>query len=300
MSDDSTYRNAPIGFGTVTGDVTGASGGAYGSASGGTDSAFMYDSALGDTFHAGPSSAELQYGGGKTNDAAGFRYLYCSVYNGHDGSIDTAYLYGSSGIDFFIGFEDYSLMESAGVYRNVALNFGTAIGDVTGTVGGAYGAAGGGTDYAYIYDSTGADTYYAGPTKAKMAYASTKTTAVSGVDEAWGVVLYGGVDAAYLYGSANNDQFLGFPTYGKISGTGYLAVAEGFDTVEADVTGTTGAAYGSASGGTDTAFLYDSALNDLYYAEDDEATMDYNYDDILRRLRGNPRPRLRPRLGRLH
>ena len=44
------------------------------------------------------------------------------------------------------------------------------------------------------------------------------------------------------------------------------------------VTGTTGAAYGSASGGTDTAFLYDSALNDLYYAEDDEATMDYNYD----------------------
>ena len=273
------------GFDAVTGDMTGDSGGSYGAAGGGSDLAYLYDGAGGDTFYVGPTTAKMSYSGGATSTISGSGAAFGLVVNG-DGSADTAYLYGSGDNDVLWSWEGYSVLASGAQY-NYAIGFGDVSADVTGATGGAYGATLGGSDAAYLFDSAGNDTFRAGPSMAKMVYQSTKTGKASGFDYVTAVGAYGGTDAAYLYGSSGGDAYYGYANTHTLFGTGYSNQVQGFDATEADVTMNApvlGDDFGAASGGADYAWLFDSVYDDMYHAENNEACFDYNMDSTIEQL----------------
>ena len=113
-------------------------------------------------------------------------------------------------------------------------------------------ATAGGTDIAYLYDSSGTDTFTGGPTSAQITNAnSTFLNRVQGFDNVYGYSTLGGNDVALLSGSNANDSFEARPTYAILSaGTiPYYLQANDFHRVTASATGS----------GVDRAFLYDSA-----------------------------------------
>ena len=92
-------------------------------------------------------------------------------------------------------------MSGTGYYSDV-VGFDTTVVDVAGG-GSAYGGASGGTDTANLYDAVGSDTFYAGPTKARMAYSAGKTIDAAGFGTVNGRATSadsGSTDKAYLYG----------------------------------------------------------------------------------------------------
>lgn len=112
--------------------------------------------------------------------------------------------------------------------------------------------AGGGNDYALLYDTPGNDYFNSQPLLASMSGATIDFVA-SGFENVFGFASTGS-DVATLYDSTGNDYLYGLPGYTVMVGAGYLNEAIGFD-----------AAISWSSSGTDTAVLYDSAGDDYFY-----------------------------------
>ena len=99
--------NVAAGFKTVTGSAT----------AGGSDTAYLYDTAGNDVFVSTAAYSYLQ-GGGLTNVAAGFRTVLASA---TAGGTDVAYLYDTAGNDVFYGQQAGGVLYTSsgvrGVYR---------------------------------------------------------------------------------------------------------------------------------------------------------------------------------------
>ena len=187
------------------------------------------------------------------------------IFHGNGGD-DTAYLYGSSGNDTLAGYATSTSVElsTGGSYAvdDDFLHVNT------------YGE--GGTDTAYLYDIDGSDdTFTADSGQATFDYATGVSAAAIGFRYAYAYASGDAGDEAVLCGSSGNDNFYGHDTYGVIADaaqSAYYNYAQGFTDVEADVTGTSG----GASGGTDTAYLYDiDGSDDTLTADPGQATLDY-------------------------
>ncbi|WP_197452170.1 S8 family peptidase [Rosistilla carotiformis] len=110
---------------------------------------------------------------------------------------------------------------------------------------------GGGSDRAYLYDSSGNDTLSASPGDTKLSGVGFEHT-VTGIRSIYVHATAGGNDTAYLYDSTGDDRLAIRPEFTSLRGDDFLSLVYGFDRVNA---------YGTA-GGNDTADLYDSAGDD--------------------------------------
>ena len=163
----------------------------------------------------------MSYSGGATSTVERHRRAFGLGDQRRRHAVTRPTIYGSASNDVFWSWEGYSVLENGAQY-NYAIGFGDVSADVTGATGGAYGAVLGGSDAAYLFDSSGADTFRAGPDMAKMFYESTKTGEASGFDYVTAVGVYGGTDAAYLYGSSGGDAYYGYADHQTLFGTGLL------------------------------------------------------------------------------
>ncbi len=225
-----------------------------GDAGGVGDRAYLYDSAGNDLFSGRPTYGVLS-GTGFYNHAENFDKVYAYSTAGDAGGVgDRANLYDSTGNDTFNGQPTYGSLMGTGFY-NYAENFDKIFAYATA------GDAGGVGDRAYMYDSTGNDTFTGRPTFSVLAgtgfynYAGSfdKVYAYANAGDAGGVR-----DRAYLFDSVGNDTFTGRPTYSTLAGTGYYNYAGSFDKVYGYATA------GDAGGVGDRANLYDSAGNDTF------------------------------------
>ena len=183
------------------------------------------------------------------------------IFHGNGGD-DTAYLYGSSGNDTLTGYATSTSVElSTGGSYTVDDDFLHV---------NTYGE--GGTDTACLYDSTGDDAFVAGPALARMSYASGTTRQATDFDEVYANASNGGADTATLYGSAGDDAFAAYEQYGFMMGTGYYNVANGFGEVAGNAA-VNSATFGAATGGTDSACLYDSEGEDVFEGDSQQASM---------------------------
>ena len=276
-SNPNAYLNEAIGFPVVNIDATT-----------GLDFAYHYDSAGNETYNATATASNLVsanyqlnstdfdasfavfYGGG--NDTANFTGNPTTDNYVFGDASDTANFFDTAGDDTFYGVTNfsYSVMANAS-YFNEVVNVGT----VNAT------ASQGGNDIAYIYDTSGNDTYNAGATNNSIVGAVSNTA--TGFDMAFGVLIYGGVDTAnisanpatinYVFGvggndtanffdSTGDDTFYGQLDYSIMVGANYFSEATGMATVVAN-----------ASSGTDAALLYDSPGNDSLTASGSSATV---------------------------
>jgi hypothetical protein len=242
-------------FGSVTADV---------SIGGGADTAALHDSLGDDTLAADETQATIDhYATGAPNPnltAIGFPNVRAyAIFGGND----LATLMGSAGDDRFTGRETYGRMKgNGGAFINFAKGFDVLTADVSGTTG---------TDVAILYDASTDDKLVAGETEATFDYAatgvSTPDLVAKGFDQTYSYATNGGDDTALLIGSAGNDRFTAKQTYGNMKGpTGtFFNYATGFDQL-----------IGNASGGTDKAFLYDAATDDLLTADPTQAMLNYD------------------------
>jgi spore coat protein CotH len=232
---------------------------------GAIDNAYMYDSPGNDILVASETQATLDYDStvtpGVDITAVGFDRV--DTYGQYGGN-DTATLTGSTGIDTFTGLESYSYVNgNGGAFYNYVKGFDHVTANV---------AVGGGADTATLYDSPGDDTLNAGQTHNVLDYHATGTpdpnVTATGFPRVSVYALFGGNDTATLTGSSGNDRFTGRETYGNMKGntSSFINFAKGFDTLKADVSGTTG---------TDIAILYDAATDDKLVASETEAYFDY-------------------------
>ena len=109
---------------------------------------------------------------------------------------------------------------------------------------------GGGTDRAYLYDSTGNDTFFGTQTWGSLSGPGFYNYA-NGFARVEGWANKGGTDRAYLYDSAGDDLFFGRADYGRLSGTGFYNYVNGFGAV--DIYGTAG---GTNTKNTDGSLTY--------------------------------------------
>ena len=118
-------------------------------------------------------------------------------------------------------------------------------------------ATSGGTDNAYLYDSTGNDTYRADGAQGRMFYESGLFARARYFDNYFTYSTAGGHDIAILNGTAGRETFYGSPTVSRLYGPGYYHRVVQYDEVEA-----------YSNGGADTANLSDSTGNDYLEAAD--------------------------------
>ena len=97
---------------------------------GGADVAKLYDDVGADTLYAGPLAARLVYASGKVTKSTGFGQVFARALTADSGSLDKAYLYGSSGVDNYNGYPTSSNMSGTGYYTYAAL-FDQVVADVT-------------------------------------------------------------------------------------------------------------------------------------------------------------------------
>lgn len=130
---------------------------------------------------------------------------------------------------------------------------GYPLGDFTGVIeinGGA-----GGTDKAYVYDSTGSDTFIAEPGEGAVMQAGTGYRVVSNVIWTEARSENGGTDTATWTGSDAADTFILWNTGGQLVSDGYtFRAVTGYSSIEAT----------AVSGGYDQATFYDTSGNDSY------------------------------------
>jgi ELWxxDGT repeat protein len=113
----------------------------------------------------------------------------------------------------------------------------------------------GGADVAYLYDSSGDDTFQGGPVTTTLS-GTTFTNSTTDVATVHAISTAGGNDTAELSDSAGNDAFRTYPSVASMEGTGFNRRVKGFDRVTAS----------AGAGGTDTAYLYDSSGDDTFVA----------------------------------
>ncbi len=203
------YLNFAIGFANVTVDVE--------SAPGGTDRAFLYDTAGPDTFVGNAHVATMDWGSdgnGEVFDIVASGFTRVNGYSsGH--MDDMASLVGSELPDRFYAYDGHSYMrETGGAYLNYAIGFANASAQ----------AGGGNDNRAYLYDSVGDDMFEANPESASMDYS------YDGAQFAADVVAYAfqrvyadfsaGDDIIELSNSLGADVFYGRDNYGYLKGAG--------------------------------------------------------------------------------
>jgi hypothetical protein len=173
------------------------------------------------------------------------------------GGADQATLEGSSGSNRLYSYAGYTLLtDSTKTFYHRVENFGTVAADAT---------AGSG-NYAFLYDSPGADVLTAGENQVALdrAAGSSDTTA----DGFARVYVYstGGGDTAELSGSsASANRFYSYPAYSILtdSQSSRYYYAAGFDLVTATAAGT----------GPHYAYFYDSDGDDVFSATPAQAVM---------------------------
>jgi len=222
--------------------------------------AYVYDSEWNDTFVGEPYQATMDWGGEGGVDVTVVWFSRVDAYATSGGS-DEAFLTGTAGADTFRGLSGYSyIADSTG--KTFALVSGFDYVEATGEA----------DDKAYFWDTASNDTFYGGAAESRMELANGVTNKAKGFGyaEARASTAAAGVgDQAFLTGTAGADRFYGFSGYSQMldSAGKTFAIVSGFDYVEA-----TGEA-------DDKAYLYDSALNDLFTASGDDASWDWDYLD---------------------
>jgi hypothetical protein len=212
---------------------------AYLHAAAGTDN-YDYDHATG--------TGRMTLAGGVKNEAVGFDTVHA-----YGTAEDSATLDGSAGSDLLYAAASQSWMRSA-QQVNVVTGFGTVQAD-------AAAGGGAGSDRATFIGSTADDTFNAAAATntASMTFCTTATSTALGFDTVHALAGAGTGDQALLSGSAQSDAFHGWSNNSRLSGLGYSYTAFGFDIVEANAA--------AVAGGTDTAFLHDSAGADEFFGE---------------------------------
>jgi glutamine cyclotransferase len=214
----------------------------------GSDYAFLYDSSGDDRLTASEDKVEMDRAPGWTDTAvSGFARVYAYASEG----FDTAGLAGSPPYaNRFYGYPDYSILtDSTGSFYYYASGF-----DAVTAV-----AAAGGVQYAYLYDSAGADRLEASPSETAMHRAAPwSDTTAKGFSRVYAYSIRGGDDSAVLAGSAaGGNRFYGYANYGTLSDSAgsFYHFASGFAELAA-----------SAAGSGNTAYLYGSSGNDVLTA----------------------------------
>ena len=178
---------------------------------------------------------------------SGFARVYAYASEG----FDTAGLAGSPPYaNRFYGYPDYSILtDSTGSFYYYASGF-----DAVTAV-----AAAGGVQYAYLYDSAGADRLEASPSETAMHRAAPwSDTTAKGFSRVYAYSIRGGDDSAVLAGSAaGGNRFYGYANYGTLSDSAgsFYHYASGFAELAA-----------SAAGSGNAAYLYGSSGNDVLTA----------------------------------
>jgi hypothetical protein len=245
-----TFSYRVDGFDSVTADIP----------AGGRNYAFLYDSPENDVLEAAADRADLdREDGSATRTAIGFERVY--VY-ATQGGTDTATMTGSVRTqNRFYGYADYSILtESRRSFYFYCRGFDTVTGNSSGT----------GTTYAYLYDSTGSDTFTASPTSATMEREGFWPDATAtGFQRVYAYSTHGGGDTAELTGNEDGGNYYrGYPMYSTLtdSARSFYHYARGFRSVMA---------IGSETGRlTDRAYLYDSIGNDTLFGRDTQCYLE--------------------------
>jgi len=173
---------------------------AYGT-TGGTDMAKLYDSMGNDTFDGYPEMARL-YGDGFYNRVKSFREVHAYSENGDD----EAHLYDSSGNDTFQAKPEFDYARMYDTLPGSGPGFFNRVKSFENVY--AY-SQNGGEDWAYLYDSAGADELTADPNEAFLTVAAGYTNTITAQSfrhvHAYAEVGSGGTDTACLYDSAGDD-----------------------------------------------------------------------------------------------
>ena len=222
-------------------------------ATGGSDVAQLKDSGGTDTFVATPAygvmyASASAAGPAYCNRATGFNLVEATSQNGGG---DTARLYDSAGDDDFAAYPTYALLANhpgnptSYSIRASGFRFAHAF------------ASGGGTDRAWLYDSSGDDTFAAYPAYAYLSNSVPGQAFYNRASYFDQVVATssGGTDIARFFDSAGEDVFTfrAAASDASMSGGGYLNQALNFRYV-----------YANATTGGDEANLFDSAGDDTF------------------------------------
>ena len=175
---------------------------------------------------------------------------------------DQAFLFDSAGADEFGAGPGWAYLSGTGFY-NFASQFDLVFGYSLSS------QPAGVRDQAYLFDSTGADTYSAGPGWAYMTGPGYYNYADQ-FDVVLGYALSanepGLSDTAYLMDSAGADTFSAGPGWAYLTGPGFWNYAAQFDTVLAYATAS------EPAGVSDTAFLIGSAGADQFVSHPESAS----------------------------
>ena len=254
-----SYLISPASTSLVTGfDQVVSSGG------GGADTAQMFDSPQDDRLTASPESVRLEaVSGAYLHQAEGFSAVYVTA---DGGGQDTANLEDSPGDDLFYAEPRWGYMAyGTGQFLLISASADGTKGfsRISAT------AAAGGEDIVYLLDAAAAganDTLVATQGSAQMSdgaggsYANSAT----GFDQLY-AYSRSGSDTATLTGSSGDDTLTILPAIAvMVYGGGGQSVAIGFHAAE----GTGG------PGGLDSAYLYDSAGDDVYHLSRDQQTVE--------------------------
>ena len=215
---------------------------------GGFDTAVLNDSAGNDNF-VGMSDYAAIYGDGFYNRVRSFRSVVAEA----TGGVDVGKLFDSPGNDNYVATPTYNEI-SGERFKIVARDFDGMH---------AYATAGG-VDVAKFYDSVADDDYVATPTYAAL-FGDGFYNRAKFFEGVHAYATAGGRDVARFYDSPADDDFIASPTYAALYNAtyrqaytqGFYNRAKFFEAAHAFAT----------AGGDDVARLYDSAEDDVFYAD---------------------------------
>jgi cyclophilin family peptidyl-prolyl cis-trans isomerase len=234
-------------------------------AAGTTDQAYLVDNTNNSQLYGKPTSTLLSTSGTTNFLANNFGNVQTTETG--TASSESAYMYDSTGADRFYGTPPgfggsavpVSVVAGTG-YSSVAISFGQSYGI----------SAGGGKDYAYLYDAAGNGTFYGATAQDTMQGTGYYYTAV-GFRYVFGLGAGGG-DTAYFTDTVGGNFFEGHQPYSVLYNQTNLYVdASGFTSVSAT---------GNGNKKNDTAFLLDAPTNDYILALNDSAQLGYNVSGI--------------------
>jgi len=191
---------------------------------GGSDRAYLYDSAGNDLFYGLPEYALMQGENAEyTNFAHGFDRVdgYATA-----GGSDRAYLYDSAGNDLFYGLPEYALMQGENAeFTNFARGFGRV--DALATAGG--------TDRSFLYDSVGDDILRVG-TDSQTLEGNGFYNSTNGFEQAYAYAS-GGVDQVLIDRVLPSESLYGRNNLAQINRLASIQSVYDFDKVIATVEG---------------------------------------------------------------
>ena len=117
----------------------------------------------------------------------------------------------------------------------------------------------------------------AGPAAGTLTYQSGVAVTSRGVKQLKAYATSTGTDTALVYGSSGDDRFYGLEIYSIVyygPGSTWQIYARSFETTTVDG-GTTDAATGGATGGSDVSYLYDSTTDDHFVGGPSAARLTY-------------------------